>query len=272
MATLDSLKRKLKCAAAEIQSSSQLTQATPLSDAQYSAGFDTLAGQEAYRDFIIPQLSLQLETLLETRTTISILEIGPGPKSILGRLPGHLRGRISKYTTFEPNRLFASRLKEWLRSGSEGERPLPCLKTPPDIWRVSFPPKSATSSGSQNKFDMVLFCHSLYGVRSKSDVIKRALDLLSDDSGDEMVVVFHRDGSLRLDGLVCRHTAVFPTGVAHVRDDDEVLDTFADFVAGSATSDTTTANLSTRSTAKSAVRSAARESRDICRSAHPRSW
>jgi adenine phosphoribosyltransferase len=239
MATLDSLKRDLQSAAAEIQSSSQLTWKSPLSDAQYSAGFDTLAGQEAYRDFIIPQLSLQLETLFETHTTVSILEIGPGPKSIIGRLPSHLRRRISKYTAFEPNRLFASRLKAWLRSGSDGERPLPCLKTPPDIWRMNFSPESTASSGSQDKFDVVLFCHSLYGMRSKSDIVKCALNLLSDESGDEMVVVFHRDGNLEPDGLACRHMAVFPTGVVRVRDNDGALSAFADFVAGSTMSNTT---------------------------------
>jgi hypothetical protein len=238
MATLDSLKRNLQCAAAEVSSSSQPTQKTPLSDAQYSAGFDTLADQEAYRDFIIPQLSLQLETFLETRTSLSILEIGPGPKSILGRLPGHLRRRFSRYTAFEPNKLFASRLGESLRSGSEGDRPLPCLKTLPDIRQVPFPPKATASSGCKDKFDMILFCHSLYGMRLKSDVIKCALDLLSDGSGHEIVVVFHRDGNLKLDGLACRHMALFPTGVVHVRDDDEALNAFADFVAGSAICDT----------------------------------
>jgi adenine phosphoribosyltransferase/phosphomevalonate kinase len=241
MATLDSLKRTLKCAAAEIQSPNH-AQPSLLSDAQYSAGFATLAqNSESYRDFIIPQLSLQLESLLETRTTISILEIGPGPKSILGRLPGHLRRRISRYTAFEPNKLFASTLKEWLRSGSEGHRPLPCLEASPDVWRIPFPPKATTSSGSQDKFDVVLFCHSLYGMADKHEVVKNALGLLRGQSDDEMVVVFHRDGSLKLDGLACRHTAVFPTGVVHVRDDDEVLDAFADFIAGSTMSDTAAA-------------------------------
>jgi hypothetical protein len=75
-------------------------------------------------------------------------------------------------------------------------------------------------------------------MRLKSDVIKCALDLPSDGSGHEMVVVFHRDGNLKLDGLVCRHMALFPTGIVHVRDDDEALNAFADFVAGSAMSDT----------------------------------
>jgi hypothetical protein len=65
MATLDSLKQKLKCAAADIESA-QPAQMSPLSDAQYSTGFKALAGQMAYRDFIIPQLSSLLKSLLET--------------------------------------------------------------------------------------------------------------------------------------------------------------------------------------------------------------
>ena len=37
-----------------------------------------------------------------------------------------------------------------------------------------------------------------------------------------VVAVFHRDGVLHLDGLVCYRTASFPTGVVRVADDDEV--------------------------------------------------
>ncbi len=47
-----------------------------------------------------------------------------------------------------------------------------------------------------------------------------------------MVAVFHRDGALHLDGLVCHRTASFPTRVISVADDDEVLDCFTSFVAG----------------------------------------
>jgi hypothetical protein len=127
MVTLESLKQRLEYAPTEIQSSHQPAQMSPLSDAQYSTGFDALAGQMAYRDLIIPQLSSLLEFLLETRTSVSVLEIGPGPKSILGRLPGHLQRRIGEYSAFEPNELFASRLEESLRRpGSEGSGTLPC--------------------------------------------------------------------------------------------------------------------------------------------------
>lgn len=47
-----------------------------------------------------------------------------------------------------------------------------------------------------------------------------------------MVVVFHRDETLRLDGLVCHRTASFPTGTVCMTNDDDVLDTFAPLFAG----------------------------------------
>jgi hypothetical protein len=46
------------------------------------------------------------------------------------------------------------------------------------------------------------------------------------------VAVFHHDGALHLDGLVCHRTASFPTGVVRVANDDEALDYFTSFVAG----------------------------------------
>jgi adenine phosphoribosyltransferase len=240
MATLDSLKRKLRRAAAEIEPS-QPAQMSPLSDAQYSAGFDSFKTQTAYRDFITPQLSSLLESLLETRPSVSILEVGPGPKSVLGRLPVHLQRRISRYAAFEPNRLFASKLEESLRDGDEVGGALPCLATSPDIQTIPFPPEEKLGDGSQDKFDLVLFCHSMCGMKNKHQIIEHALGLLREESGDEMVVVFHRDGSLKLDGLACRQMAVFPMGVVHVRDSDEALVCFADFVAGSAAAGDTVA-------------------------------
>jgi adenine phosphoribosyltransferase len=182
-----------------------------------------------------------VESLLKTRSSVSILEVGPGPKSVLARLPGYLRRRIGKYTAFEHNQLFASKLEESLGSGEEGGGSLPCLATSPDIHTIPFPPEEKTSSGNQDKFDMVLLCHSMYGMKDKHQIIKHALGLLREQSGDEMVFVFHRDGTLKFDGLACRQMAVFPMGVVHVNDNDEVLGGFADFVAGSATGDTVAA-------------------------------
>lgn len=197
----------------------------------------------AYREFIISKLSPLVESLLQTRTSISILEVGPGPKSTIGRLPGHLRRRVSRYAGFKPNKLFAWPLRNSLLPASEGgEQQLPCLESEADIRRVRFPVEDEmTFNGGPRMFDLILFCHSMYGMADKQDIIKHALGLLREESGEEMVVVFHRDGNLSLDGLACRQMVVFPMGIVHVRDDDEVLDAFADFVAGSSVHDTVVA-------------------------------
>jgi len=238
MATLDSLKWALRQKATATASPSK----QPLSDTQYSAGFDILvrgSGWMTYQDFIIPQLSQLLAPLFNSRTHISALEIGPGPKSVLGYLPGRLRRKVRRYATFEPNGLFATRLEEWLCSTSETESPLPCLESPPDIHRIPFVLDSNTGSGTgtgtsdgDGKFDVILFCHSMYGMKPKHRFIERALEMLVERPEGGMVVVFHRDGTLHPDGLICHRTASFPTGVIRVANDDEVLDCFAPFVAG----------------------------------------
>ena len=239
MATLDSLKQSLRSAAAEILSQ-QRAHTSPLSAEQYSAGFSAFANQMAYREFKIPKLPSLVESLLQTRTSLSILEVGPGPKSIIGRLPGHLRRRVSRYAGFEPNKLFAWPLRNSLLPASEGgEEQLPCLESEADIRRVLFPVDDEMAFyGGPRRFDLVLFCHSMYGMADKQVIIKHALGLLRKGSGEEMVVAFHRDGNLSLDGLACRQMAVFPMGSVHVRDDEQVLDAFADFVAGSTVHDT----------------------------------
>ena len=238
MATLDSLKRALTQKAIATASSSK----QPLSDTQYSTGFDTLVhglGWMAYQDFIIPQLSQLLAPLFNSRSHISALEIGPGPKSLFGYLPDRLRGKIVKYTAFEPNGLFATRLEEGICSSSKTQSPLPCLESRPDIHQIPFCLKDNMGSGTDTvtsdydeKYDIILFCHSMYGMKPKSRYIERALKMLVEQPQDSMVVVFHRDGTLHLNGLVCHQTASFPTGVVGVVNDDEVLDCFAPFIAG----------------------------------------
>ena len=238
MATLDSLKRALGQKAILTASSSK----QPLSETQYSAGFDTLvrgSGWMTYQDFIIPQLSQLLAPLFNSRIHISALEIGSGPKSLLGYLPDRLRGKIRRYTAFEPNGLFATRLEEWICSSSKMKSPLPCLESPPTIHRMPFLLEDNTGSGTgtvtsdnDEKYDIILFCHSMYGMKPKHRFIERALEMLVDRPQGGMVVVFHRDGALHLDGLVCHRTASFPTGVVSVANNDEALDCFAPFVAG----------------------------------------
>ncbi|ROW10798.1 hypothetical protein VPNG_05355 [Cytospora leucostoma] len=250
MATLESLKWALRQKATATASSPKQS----LSDTQYSAGFELLlqgSGWLAYKDFIIPQLSQLLDSLFESRSGIpapevgsdsrsklSVLEIGPGPKSILGFLPRCQRQKVRKYTAFEPNGLFATRLDEGLRSTSMVESPLPRLESPPDIHRAPFVLGDNMSSGAgmgldhgDEKYDVIIFCHSMYGMKPKHRYIERALEMLERPQGG-LVVVFHRDGVLRLDGLVCQRTASFPAGIVSVADDDEMLDCFSRFIVG----------------------------------------
>ncbi|BCR85816.1 uncharacterized protein ACHE_21274A [Aspergillus chevalieri] len=238
MATLDSLKSALRHKATA--TGSALKQ--PLSDTQYSAGFEILvqdSGWITYQDFIIPQLCQLLAPLFDSRTHISALEIGPGPKSVLGYLPGRLRRKVRRYAAFEPNSLFATKVKEWLCPTSETESPLPCLESPPDIHRIPFVLNRNTGSGagtatreSDEKFDVILFCHSMYGMKPKARFIERALEMLVERPEGGMVVAFHRDGTLQLDGLVCHQTASFPTGAVSMANNDDLLDCLAPFLAG----------------------------------------
>ncbi|KAI1932281.1 hypothetical protein LOZ66_006921 [Ophidiomyces ophidiicola] len=237
MATLNSLKRALRQKAATTVSSSKQS----LSDTRYSDGFDIFArgsGWSIYQEFIIPQLTELLNTIFNSRTQISVLEIGPGPKTILGYLPGHLRQKIKRYTAFEPNVLFATMVEKWLCSGLQVEQQFPCLENPPTIHPVPFVLNSDSETetargvhGNDEKYDLILFCHSIYGLKPKSRVIERALEMLVEQP-EGMVVVFHRDEYLDFDKLVCHQAASFPTGELCVTNEDDTLDTFAAFVAG----------------------------------------
>nr|CEG04684.1 unnamed protein product [Fusarium clavum] len=244
MATLDTLKQALRQRARTTESPA--TQ--PWTDAQYSAGFNALMQgsgwmtyEKTYQNFVIPQLSSLLDRLSNSRAHISMLEIGPGPKSVVGYLPYHVRQEIRRYVAFEPNNLFASRLDDWFHPTPGTEPPLPCLESRPDIHRVPFTQDNGngnTSSGTSvgtsdgEKFDVVLFCHSMYGMKPKRRFIEKALKSIKEHADPGIVVVFHRDGDLNLDGLVCHQTTSFPTGMVQVATDDKTLDQFTPFIAG----------------------------------------
>ena len=240
MATLQDLKSALRSEAGLETTLSRQT----LSDAQYDTGFKILLqGSTSYRDFIIPQLSQLLAPLFDSRARISALEIGPGPKSVFGSLPDHQRRKIRRYNAFEPNCLFADRLEAWLLLDSVTRSPFPYLDSPPTIHRLAFDPQHESRNGSTSDmdgddggYDVVLFCHSMYGMQSKRKAIEQALKLLVKPRGG-IVIVFHRDKTLQLDGLVCHQTASYPIGVVRVADEDQVLDDFAPFVAGFAMHD-----------------------------------
>lgn len=211
-----------------------------LSDKENIDGFNILVqgpGWATYEDFIIPCLSQLLATLSNTRDPLSVLEIGPGPKSVLAHLPAHLRRKISRYTAFESNGFFASKLEEWLCSDSDP--PLSSLENHPSVHRTEFTlnsnARSGTSTGTDDEddeFDIILFCHSMYGMKPKRKYLERALEMVAEPQPGGMVILFHRDGALHFDGLVCHQTASFPTGIIRVANDDEVLDRFAAFIAG----------------------------------------
>lgn len=159
-----------------------------------------------------------------------MLEVGPGPESVVGCLPDCLRRKIKRYAAFEPNELFATKLEDRLRSTSEYGRPLPCLEGLPEIHRSAFDLKGIVSINTSTnttigdeQFDVILFCHSMYGMKPRHKSIERALDLLVVQPEDGLVVVFHRDGTLRLDSLTCHRSASFPTGVGEQRRSPRLL-------------------------------------------------
>jgi hypothetical protein len=84
---------------------------------------------------------------------------------------------------------------------------------------------------NDEKYDIILFCHSIYSIKPKYKFIEQALEMLIKQPQGKMVAVFHRD-TLHLDSLVCRRTASFLTRVVSVANNDKVLDYFAPFIAG----------------------------------------
>lgn len=127
MATLDHLKLALKEKAKAISSSPL----KPLSESQYSSGFNQFvqgSGWATYKDFIIPELKSLLILLADSRPSISVLEIGPGPQSILGHIPGNLRRMINRYVAYEPN-------KTLLRNCKNGSRLLQKQRGRFLLWR-----------------------------------------------------------------------------------------------------------------------------------------
>ncbi|KAK7213061.1 hypothetical protein V2G26_020239 [Clonostachys chloroleuca] len=231
MATLQTLKSALRQEAQAMMSPTK-----PLSNAQYRAGFDIIrrcSDKSIYEDFIIPQLELLLDNFLKSRSTISVLEIGPGPKSILGDLSKHIGQKIRKYVALEPNTLFFQSLKQWLTS-----HPFPCSESPPDVREIPFTLDDGSedsdvgASHFDEKFDIILFCHSMYGMKFKDKVLKEARYMLAERPESGMIVVFHRDGVLQLDDLVCHKTASFPTGISRIQNVPEILDCFTPLIAG----------------------------------------
>ncbi|KAL6900450.1 hypothetical protein GGI43DRAFT_405461 [Trichoderma evansii] len=72
----------------------------------------------------------------------------------------------------------------------------------------------------------------MYGMKPERKFIERSVEMLVEQPEGGTVIVFHRDGVLDFDGLVCHRTASFPTGDICIADENEVLDSFAPFIAG----------------------------------------
>ncbi|KAM7216766.1 hypothetical protein V8F06_007876 [Rhypophila decipiens] len=230
MATLERLKKALREDAETVPSSARL----PLTDEQYSAGFKIFKDGRAksYHEFIVPQISTLMQPLINARSRISVLEIGPGPESVLGLLPEKQRRLIRSYTAIEPNKLFTSPLEDCLLGK---ESLLPGLDRPPTVRPRSFRARARPEALGDDKFDLILFCHSMYGMEPKRDCIERALGMLLDNDeqlpGDGLVVVFHQE-RIHFDGLVCHRTALFPTGTVSISNECAKVDSFVQFVSG----------------------------------------
>ncbi|KAK4104070.1 hypothetical protein N658DRAFT_443870 [Parathielavia hyrcaniae] len=230
MASLDTLKQALLDKATTATASS--SPGRPLTDAEYSHGFEILAsahGWARYHASVTPHLSELLTPLFDSRLRISVLEIAPDPKTILGSLPFPLKRKITRYNALVPNGLLAASLQECF-STADSPGPLPCLERPPAISRIAFgeapdfrtctdsdgdatTTTTTTTVDSNKKFDLILlYNHGLYGPTPNPNpdraLLQRALELLVEPNG--LLVVLHREG-LSLDGLVARRTVVLPS-------------------------------------------------------------
>jgi adenine phosphoribosyltransferase len=185
-----------------------------------------------------------LKIHFKSRTDLSVLEIGPGPQSLLAHLPDDLRRKFKTYNALEPNETFALRLEEQLQSATQTVPPLPCLVQPAKICRHPYNLQDNAKGYSDkhaidqnNKYDLVLFCHSMYGMKLKHRYIEQALNMLVERPHGGIVAVFHRDGS-SFQPLVCHETASYPAAAVCLVNNNDVLDSFASFVAGYALGDT----------------------------------
>ncbi|EWG49291.1 hypothetical protein FVEG_08863 [Fusarium verticillioides 7600] len=222
MATLNALKKALKKVGDEAPRK-------PLNDKEYDDSlslFVEASEQHTYqRKFIIPQLS-ELITSISTRDEISVLEIGPGPESVLGDLPATLRKRITKYVALEPSFQYTQSLRRWI-SPTENERPFPSSKE-----TLVRPASFIKDSCPGEKFDIILFCHGLYGLKHKEEIIKNTIEMLPEDPHDGMVIIFHRAGSHILGNLVSHRSLAVPDRTVAIKDDDESIDIFTRFIVG----------------------------------------
>ncbi|KAL8388771.1 hypothetical protein RB599_010095 [Gaeumannomyces hyphopodioides] len=199
-----------------------------LSDLQYSQAHHVIRTAESgsYNDFIFPQLSYLVAALPGQDGGLSVLEIGPGPETALASMPDlGTRRRVVKYEAYECNSSFAEQLEAGLRPRSK----LPGLERPPTVHRRPFDLDLDIFSCEKPKFDLVLFCRSMYGMNPKARFVEKAVQLLTEGG---IVAVFHPDETLDLPGLLCHQIATWPEGCLALPDDNQALAVTTSFLAG----------------------------------------
>lgn len=231
MATLSELKRALR----EVS----ITR-PPLPKGRYNAALEQSMqfAQWTPDENLIPQLSQLLAPLLNSRTSISVLDIWPGPKSILAELSDHLRRKISVYTAVGLNATYFERLSDWLANPEKMECPLPRLR-PANLVQQTTPAAEnllecrelLSTNGFAKVFDVVLFSDSTHGMGPPLEFARMALKLLPLKPASGLVVVIREQGTLQLGDLVCHHTALLPRGILRIPDNDQALDSFTSLVA-----------------------------------------
>lgn len=189
-----------------------------------------------YYDFIIPCLSELIKPFIRSYNSISVLEIGPSPKSILSHLPNHHRSKIGKYVTFKPNKLFAICLKDWLCNRDRGLCLFPNWLCRLIIHQEKFALLAegicaiSNSDQTSEKFYVMLFCHSMYGIQPRAEFIRRAIKFLVELPKNGLVIMFYRDEQWDLAGLIYHGQATHPMGTISIRDHDKDLNNFSSFI------------------------------------------
>lgn len=238
MATLSELKRALREAS---------TPRPSLSKGQYNAALEQSMQVARWTpdESLILQLSRLLAPLLNSRTSISVLDLWPGPKSILAELPDHLRRKISFYTAVELNDTYFEQLSDWLARPETTECPLPRLKpgnlvqqTTPATGNMLECREFLPTNEFDKVFDVVLFSDSTHGMGPRQAFARMALNMLPIKPASGLVVVIREQGTLQLGDLVCHRTVLLPRGVLRIPDNDQALDSFASLVANCDSSET----------------------------------